>query len=446
MKILHYTLGLSPYRTGGLTKYSTDLIIAEVKSGDEVYLLYPSDLTWGYPFMKLQKNREFRGVKIYELKNPMPIPLLHGVKSPLNLMNETTCCTDEFLKLLDCVSPDVLHVHTLMGLPQIFLKEAKKRMIHLVYTTHDYFGLCLKVNFINQFGLLCKEPSSSNCALCNSNSPSTCYLRFRNEKWVLKLKDLLRKPSNKLLLKEKIQPKVIPKIQAESIIAYQKLLDYYKKSFSYFDYFHFNSFISKEVFESCLGKLSGEVIPITHNGIKDCRKKKFFCEEKLQICFIGNTSPYKGFDLLRKQLMLLQKNGIYNWNLNVWGGGVGVDDDCNQIHYQGKYKSDQLDAIYNKIDLLVVPSIWKETFSLITLEALSYGVPVLVSNNVGAKDIVAKYSRDFIFSTSKDLYCKLQNIMNNRELLGDYNNAILNSTWNYSQYEHVREIRDKIYQ
>lgn len=31
MKILHYNLGLPPYRSGGLTKYSTDLMIEQSK-------------------------------------------------------------------------------------------------------------------------------------------------------------------------------------------------------------------------------------------------------------------------------------------------------------------------------------------------------------------------------------------------------------------------------
>ena len=33
MKILHYTLGLSPYRSGGLTKYTQDLILAQQQNG-----------------------------------------------------------------------------------------------------------------------------------------------------------------------------------------------------------------------------------------------------------------------------------------------------------------------------------------------------------------------------------------------------------------------------
>lgn len=34
------------------------------------------------------------------------------------------------------------------------------------------------------------------------------------------------------------------------------------------------------------------------------------------------------------------------------------------------------------------PSVWYETFGYTVLEALSFGVPVLVSDTVGAKDII----------------------------------------------------------
>jgi len=40
MKILHYSLGLFPYRTGGLTKYATDLMLEQSKDKHEVHLLY----------------------------------------------------------------------------------------------------------------------------------------------------------------------------------------------------------------------------------------------------------------------------------------------------------------------------------------------------------------------------------------------------------------------
>ena len=49
-----------------------------------------------------------------------------------------------------------------------------------------------------------------------------------------------------------------------------------------------------------------------------------------------------------------------------------------------------LKAIFDNTDVLVVPSIWYETFGFTVIEALSYGVPVIVSNHVGAKDLVGE--------------------------------------------------------
>lgn len=46
--------------------------------------------------------------------------------------------------------------------------------------------------------------------------------------------------------------------------------------------------------------------------------------------------------------------------------------------------------IFDYTDILVAPSIWYETFGFTVLEALSYGVPVIISGNVGAKDILVQ--------------------------------------------------------
>ena len=48
----------------------------------------------------------------------------------------------------------------------------------------------------------------------------------------------------------------------------------------------------------------------------------------------------------------------------------------------------QLGKIMADTDVLVAPSVWYETFGFTVLEALSYGVPVIVSDHMGAKDIV----------------------------------------------------------
>jgi glycosyltransferase involved in cell wall biosynthesis len=57
------------------------------------------------------------------------------------------------------------------------------------------------------------------------------------------------------------------------------------------------------------------------------------------------------------------------------------------LHERYEYKD--LETLFDKTDVLVAPSIWCETFGFVVLEALSYGVPVIISATVGAKDILA---------------------------------------------------------
>ena len=52
------------------------------------------------------------------------------------------------------------------------------------------------------------------------------------------------------------------------------------------------------------------------------------------------------------------------------------------------FTQSDLPEIMSNTDVLVATSIWYETFGFTVLEALSFGIPVIVSDHVGAKDIV----------------------------------------------------------
>ena len=55
MTILHYTIGLAPQRSGGLTKYATDLM-QEQQVENQVFLLYPSGYRWWSNKIYLRKG------------------------------------------------------------------------------------------------------------------------------------------------------------------------------------------------------------------------------------------------------------------------------------------------------------------------------------------------------------------------------------------------------
>jgi len=44
MRILHYTLGFPPKRSGGLVEYASSIMIEQSKSGNDVYSLSPGGI------------------------------------------------------------------------------------------------------------------------------------------------------------------------------------------------------------------------------------------------------------------------------------------------------------------------------------------------------------------------------------------------------------------
>lgn len=441
MKILHYSLGPSPYRCGGLTRYCDDLMKSQRFFGHNVSLLYPAGVRIFSSQMKIIRKRK-NGICYYRIDNPMPVPLYHGIKVPREFYDEQGYDDKKYSKLLDEVQPDVIHLHTLMGLTLSFLKLVRKRDIKVVYTTHDYFGLCLKTNFIDIANRLCSSATPERCTICNQNAKSKLFLRFRNEPCIIALKNILKKS-----LKSQVGNLGSNVSEANQgynnadVFEYGRLMDYYREMFTFVDEFHFNSILTKEIYAKYLPDIKGQVIPITNSSIDDHRVIKQYGEE-LKICFIGSLDTFKGFNVLKSVLLKLKDQ---NWSLNVWGSITGIDSDCERIHYKGRYLPAQLKDIYDSCDLVVVPSLWYETFSFVTLEALSYGTPVIVSDHVGAQDLVKQYNPNFVFSTKDELQKLLGSLMRNKEPLVKFNRSIVSMEWRHDMRSHANEIEKKIY-
>ena len=193
MRILHYTLGFSPYRSGGLVKYTKDLMQAQMQLGHLVAALYPGGTSLFEKPCHVHWDKTNDGIRSFEMMNPLPVPLMYGVKDIESATNSQNLDSYSFECLLDDVKPEVFHVHTLMGLPLEYLQIVHDLGIRIVYTSHDYFGLCPKVNFINQDGEVCLGASADRCAVCNAHAKSAMFLKVRNAKWVVPLKSIARR-------------------------------------------------------------------------------------------------------------------------------------------------------------------------------------------------------------------------------------------------------------
>jgi len=450
LKILHISLGLPPYRTGGLTKYSVDLMHSQGQE-HQVFLLYPGKFTFSKR-TAIKKNKPYGSISVYELVNPLPIPLLNGINQPEHFMKEIDHKVyEEFLIEL---KPEVIHVHTLMGIHKEFFETAKKLDIKIVFTTHDYFGLCPKVNLMDSKGNICNDfDDGKSCIECNVNAlslpmvhvmQSYPYRYLKDSSIVKSLRKIKKNQTKNNTVATRVE-REIEEIDVNLATYYIELRDYYLTIFKLIDYFHFNSSIAKEQFEKYLD-VNGKIVSISHQDISDYRQERKVKQrgnEVVRLGYLGPIDTYKGFYSLKNQLDSLKEKGYTNWHLGVYGDFVNDPDTYNPKYYTfyGRYNYNQLKDIFNEVDLLIIPSIWKETFGFIGLEAQSYGVPIMVSEYVGFKDLVQDGETGFIYKVNKhDFIDKLSMILDDTSLLDYINENLLKLDFPHLMEQHTKEI------
>ena len=391
MKIIHYALGFPPYRSGGLTKFCIDLMTTQKEHGYDVYLLWPGQIRVFNNQLSIKQRKSMDGIQSYEIINPLPIALDEGIPNAKLYMKSAN--KDVYKSLFTKIQPTAIHIHTLMGLHKEMIEAANELKVKTVFTTHDYYGLCPKVTLYKD-GKVCNyDHDCKDCVRCNVSGLSYSKIIAMQSPMYRRLKNsiiisFLRKQHRTKHFKENVTTN---KQQSEEINkkaeTYRELRQYYKGMLESIDIIHYNSSVSKQIYEKYINAKNSKTINITHRDIKDNRKIKAFDNDKLRITFLAPIKPFKGFFILKQALDSLWQKGIQNFELNIYSF---TDDTSPYMILHGSYNYNNLEDIFEHSDLLVAPSIWYETFGFTVLEALSYGVPVLVSQNVGAKDIVYK--------------------------------------------------------
>ena len=167
---------------------------------------------------------------------------------------------------------------------------------------------------------------------------------------------------------------------------YQMLRAYYVKIYEKIDCIHFNSTVSETVFKKYLTPKDSKVISITHTGVSDNRNTEHKKSDKLRIIFLAPANPFKGFTVLKTALDELWREGKRDFELKVFS--PVMEPSPYMVIKEEGFKQSELAEIFSDSDVLVAPSVWYETFGFTVLEAISYGVPVIVSDHIGAQDIV----------------------------------------------------------
>ena len=425
MKILHYALGFPPYRTGGLTKYCTDLMLTQAEQGHEVALLWPGKITKFNGKTKICKRGKWKTVESFELINPLPVSLDEGI---LNIDAYTKSSEETiYLNYLKSYAPDVVHIHTFMGLYKEFLQVTKQLGIRTVFTTHDYFGICPKVTLYHDGDVCDNDHGCADCVRCNQSAlslkkiivlQSPIYRKLKNTKIV----KILRRQHRKNFFEDSILATDTIKANRNRPQDYKRLRQYYISMLEMLDFIHFNSSVAEMVYRRYFQPKNSVVISITHRDIKDHRQFKGFDHNALRITYLGPAKPFKGFQFLIGILDEIWNQEPNTFELHIYSE-TNVERDYI-THRQNGYPYSQLKEIFDNTDLLIVPSQWYETFGFTVLETLSFGLPVLVSDKVGAKNLIQPYMPYMVAEENKKIKEMVIKIIGDRRILNQCSQKI----------------------
>ena len=283
----------------------------------------------------------------FEVMNPAPVSYDEGIVaiSAFTIQGDLKV----YEQFLQSVRPEVVHIHTLMGLHRNLLAAAKKMGIRTVFTAHDFFPICPKVTLFRD-GMICPDADTcASCPGCNMTALSLRKIQVLQSPAYRILKDSpivkkLRKGHRDEYLSGQAAVGGKPIRTAED---YRKLREYYRSLLDLMDMIHYNSSVTRAVYEQYMGGRKSILIPITHGDIQDHRKKKK-SGRPIRFTYLSAQSAAKGYFVLKSVLDELWKER-QDFELNVF---FKPTEDAPYIRQHERYDYAQLERIMDHTDVL----------------------------------------------------------------------------------------------
>ncbi len=134
-------------------------------------------------------------------------------------------------------------------------------------------------------------------------------------------------------------------------------------------------------------------IALTDNKLGNIDQNHHF-----KICHIGGMSLHKGYQLLRQAVHQLTPNlpfefTIIDHRLSSAADRYSTTWNGYNINFLAPVPMDEMPIFYSKHDVLIAPSIWPESFGLVSREALSAGLWVIASDSGALAEPILQSSK-----------------------------------------------------
>ena len=253
--------------------------------------------------------------------------------------------TEAFAAHLAAERPDVVHLHSIQTLGAGLAEAARAAGAKVVVTMHDFWWACARQFLVDRSYHPCSEVVDLGDCQCERGRPALQERTARLEQ-ALRSVDVVLASSR----------------SAARILNANGVADG-----------------RVEVDENGLDtvELGGRPVGVRPPG-------------PIRFLFTGGPDPMKGWPVLRAATLALA--GTPGWRLDAYGFGDDAEPDpsleSTPVTRHPAFAPADADAVFGAADVLVIPSVMRESHSLVTREALGRGLPVITSACVGPEEVV----------------------------------------------------------
>jgi glycosyltransferase involved in cell wall biosynthesis len=310
---------------------------------------------------------------------------------------------EAFREVLRALRPDVVHFHAVQGLGAACLQACRDEAIPFVVTLHDAWWVCERQFLVTGEGKYCGQQKIrlNVCATCVGNIGSTVIrnLRLRH---ALDAADLLLTPSQ-----------------------------------------HWRRFYLANGF-------APDRIVVNENGIPlPASASPNQGPDRLRFGFVAGAEAVKGFPVLKRTFEALERD---DWELVLVNHGLSVGiDSYADVRWKARgtiravppFKQTERDSFYEKIDVLLFPSQWPESFGLTVREALARNKWVITTDQGGASEAVQPNVNGTLIPIGDDIAPfrrAVEDLLNRKPDLAGWVNPVAREIRNFATQ--AAELRD----
>jgi glycosyltransferase involved in cell wall biosynthesis len=259
---------------------------------------------------------------------------------PRNTVNPPV--EDAFRSWLEQVRPDVVHLHSLQTLGGGLVRAAKSSGAVVVLTMHDFWWTCAR-QFLTSAQLRpCSlVVSCGNCPCAVSRE----WLEERNAALQAMLVD-------------------VDVVLAPSASSARVLI---------------------------ANGIDARKVMVDENGLPDGEapggsRVPSDSTSPLRLMYAGGPDPMKGIEVLLEALEQVPQDGP--WTMDLFGVESTGRDLPAWVRAQPAYRPDELATVLGSHDVLILPSVVRESHSILTREALLAGLAVICTDTLGPEEAV----------------------------------------------------------